>query len=129
MAKGDSISQVKSLMPEVQQTFESFVADIRSGQVSIEDLIFTKQLSKDAGQYYYRNTVESNSISQLFNEGETLKAGQTLQYVITDYKRRRTIPVELIDDRTSVDVERYVELLAVVCNSLTAYFGYKVTLE
>ncbi|HEY8140407.1 MAG TPA: DNA polymerase domain-containing protein [Nitrososphaera sp.] len=127
MAKGDSISEVKSLMPEVRQTFEHFAADIRSGRVAIEDLVFTKQLSKDAGQYHNRNTIENNSISQLFNEGKALKAGQTLRYVITDYKRRRTVPVELIDDRTSVDVERYIELLAEACNSLTAYFGFKTT--
>lgn len=129
MAEGDSISEVKSLMPKVRQTFERFAAGIRNGRVPIEDLVFTKQLSKDAGQYHDRNTIENNSISQLFKEGKVLKAGQTLRYVITDYKRRRTVPVEFIDGRTSVDVERYVELLAEVCNSLTAYFGYKATQE
>jgi DNA polymerase-2 len=127
MAKGDNISAVKSLMPEVRQSFERLAADIRSGRIPIKDLVFTKQLSKDAGQYHDRNTIENNSISQLFNEGKALKAGQTLQYVITDYKRRCTVPVELIDDRTSVDVERYVELLAEVCNSLTASFRYDYT--
>lgn len=129
MAEGDSISEVKSLMPKVRQTFERFAAGIRNGRVPIEDLVFTKQLSKDAGQYHDRNTIENNSISQLFKEGKVLKAGQTLRYVITDYKRRRTVPVEFIDGRTSVDVERYVELLVEVCNSLTAYFGYKATQE
>jgi DNA polymerase-2 len=127
MAKGKDISAVKSLMPEVRQTFEHFAADIRAGRVSTKNLVFTKHLSKDAGQYQDRDTIENNSISQLFNEGKAMKAGQALQYVITDYKRRRTVPVELVDDRTRVDAERYVELLAEACNSLTAPFGYRIS--
>ena len=125
MAEGENISAVKSLMPKVWHTFERFADDIRSGRIPIKDLAFTKQLSKDAGQYQDRNTIENNSISQLLIEGKALKAGQILQYVITDYKRRRTVPIELVNDRTSVDMERYVELLAETCDSLTAPFGYK----
>lgn len=126
MAKGDSVAKVKSLMPDIRQAFERFATDIRSGRVQIEDLVFTKNLSKDVGQYHDRNTIENYSLSQLFKEGKALKAGQSLRYVITDYKRRRTIPVELIDEKTSVDAERYVELLADVCDSLISPFGYAI---
>jgi DNA polymerase I len=126
MARGDSVDEVKSLMPDVRQAFERYAADIRSGRVQIEALVFTKHLSKDAGQYRDRNTIENYSLSQLFNEGKALKAGQSLRYVITDYKRRRTVPVELIDEKTSVDIERYVELLAEVCDSLISPFGYRI---
>lgn len=128
MAKGNNVAEVKSLMHEVRQTFEHFANDIKNGQILIRDLVFTKHLSKDSGQYD-KNTIENYSILQLFYEGKSLKAGQTLLYVITDYKRRRTTPIELIDDTTSIDAKRYIEILAEVCNSLTAPFGYTVTQE
>ena len=43
-----------------------------------------------------------------------MRSGQILQFVITDYyrknSRKRSIPVELITDKTSYDKRRYVEL-------------------
>ena len=49
-----------------------------------------------------------------------MKAGENLEYVITDYyetqsKNKRAIPFELINENTttSYDVRRYMELLAI----------------
>jgi DNA polymerase-2 len=71
----------------------------------------------------------------LENEGKSLKAGEILKYVITDYyhcrKRgsstNRAIHIELIDDDRTYDVRRYIELLAEICNSIIEPFGYIVT--
>jgi len=67
---------------------------------------------------------------QLRDEGRAMRAGQALQYVITDYyrknSRRRAVPVELIDERTTYDSRRYIELLAETCNSVTRPFGYDI---
>ena len=64
------------------------------------------------------------------DEGETMRAGQVMQYVITDYyrknARKRSVPVELINERTTYDARRYIELLAETCNSVTAPFGYTI---
>jgi DNA polymerase, archaea type len=63
-------------------------------------------------------------------EGRSLKAGEMLEYVITDYyqtqsKNKRAIPVELINATTSsYDVRRYMELLAETCNSVIESFGF-----
>jgi DNA polymerase elongation subunit (family B) len=71
-----------------------------------------------------------SALSQLADEGKTLRAGQTLQYVITGYSRRnvkrRAVPVQLINDDTAYDARRYAELLAETCNSITEPFGYTV---
>ncbi|HEX6562241.1 MAG TPA: hypothetical protein VF016_09480, partial [Nitrososphaera sp.] len=97
------------------------------GKVPADDMVFTKQLSKDAGQYQRRNTIENNSISQLDKEGKSLKAGQILRYVITDYYHGRyTTPAEFLDEKTRIDRERYVEILAEMCNSVTEPFGLRV---
>jgi DNA polymerase elongation subunit (family B) len=82
-----------------------------------------KRLSKDSNNYQKRNTIESNALEKLNNQGKFLKAGETLQYVITDYyqtrsKNSRAIPIEMINERTSYDVKRYIELLTEACNSL-----------
>jgi DNA polymerase I len=129
MARGDSIEGVRSLMPEIRRTFDSYAAAIRGGRVPASDLVFTKNLSKDAGQYHDRDTVESDSIQQLLGEGKVLRAGQALRYVITDYGLRLTTPVEFLDEDTRIDAERYVDLLAGVCNSLMEPFGCAINLR
>lgn len=70
------------------------------------------------------------ALYQLVDEGESMRAGETLRYVITDYyrknARKRTVPIELANEMTSYDVKRYTELLALVCNSVTEPFGWTI---
>lgn len=131
MAQGNSISQVRARMPEVNSIFQKYKKQLQEGRVPLVDLIFTKMLSKDANAYTF-STVETGAIYQLQDEGKSMRAGQILQYVITDYyrnnSRKRTIPVALINEKTTYDSRRYTELLAAVCNSVTEPFGYFVKL-
>jgi len=129
MADGDNIEEVRALMPIVEDTFHTYERLLREGRVPIADLIFTKIISKDSGTYV-ANTAETGAISILEEEGKSMRAGQLLQYVVTDYyrknSRKRTVPVELINDKTAYDVKRYTELLSQVCNSVTEPFGFCV---
>jgi DNA polymerase-2 len=81
--------------------------------------------------------MENDALCLLEDEGKSLKAGEILRYVITDYyyhcnnrktgssRINRAIPVELFDDNIrTYDVRRYTELLAKTCNSVTEPFGY-----
>jgi DNA polymerase, archaea type len=141
MARGNSINEVKALMPEVSDAFRKYSQLLKENKVPLEELVFTKQTSKNSNEYQInRNTIENDAIQQLDIEGKSLKAGQILKYVITDYynrrkkysknNRRRTIPVELINEKitttttASYDVRKYIELLAETCNSVTQPFGY-----
>lgn len=127
MAQGDNIEQVKALMPKVQDLFESYCQRLKAGQVPLEDLVFTKTLSKDSSDYSV-NTVETGAVSQLYDEGKELRGGQVMRYVITDYyrknKKKRSLPLEMIDEKTTYDARRYIELLAETYNSITEPFGY-----
>jgi DNA polymerase elongation subunit (family B) len=127
MAEGDTITQVKVLMPKVKETFQKYKQQLKEGRVPLVDLIFTKVLSKNSNAYSVR-TAETGAIIQLEDEGKSMRAGQILQYIITDYyrknSRRRSIPVELVNEKTTYDARRYTELLAEVCNSITLPFGY-----
>lgn len=132
MAKGDTIKEVQALMPQVRDLFLKYKEELRQGKVPLADLTFTKMLSKDSDQYRV-NTVETSAIFQLADEGESMHAGEVLQYVITDYERKnshkRTVPFKIINEKTTYDAKRYIELLAQVCNSVTTPFGYKVAMQ
>jgi DNA polymerase-2 len=129
MAQGDNVEQVKALMPQVRELFLKYKKQLQDGRVPLEDLAFTKMLSKGSDEYTV-STVETESIDQLSDEGKTMRAGQVLHYVITDYyrknARKRSIPIEMINKNTTYDAKRYIELLAKVCDSITEPFGYKV---
>ncbi len=88
-----------------------YIQLLKENKVLIDDLAFTKRLSKDSNKYQKRNTIESNALTKLNSQGEYLKAGEILQYIITDYyqktgsKNNMSIPIELIDERTCYDVK------------------------
>jgi DNA polymerase-2 len=138
IAAGNTIQDVKVLlMPKVKETFCRYVQLLKGGKVPLEELVFTKQLSKDSSDYVM-NTCESAALRQLQSEGKSLHAGEVLQYVITDYynnnKRRnkRAMPIEMIDSdnnntTTAYDAKRYTELLAEVVRSITEPFGFVYT--
>jgi DNA polymerase elongation subunit (family B) len=96
-------------------------------KIDTENLIFTKLLSKDYNQYNNRNTVENSAIKQLELNGEYVKAGQVLQYIIIDYNGpllKRVVPIQLLNNKTNYyDIKKYSELLIDSCNTLLKPFG------
>lgn len=147
MAAGNTINEVKSLMPKVKDVFQKYVTLLKERRkVPLEELAFTKRLSKNSNEYQKnRDTIENSALRLLEIEVKSMKAGEILRYVITDYEHhhyrnkqssgnKRAIPIELIDEKTSAttttttyDVRRYTQLLAETCNSVTEPFGYTIT--
>ena len=133
MSEANSIKEVRDLMPKVRKFFQLHLELLRYKKVPINDLVLTKRISKDVDEYKNRNTVELDALLQLKHAGKSLKSGQILKYVLTDYyrknSRKRSIPVELINSKTVYDAKRYSELLVETCNSVTEPFGLKLTNE
>jgi DNA polymerase-2 len=129
LARGDSIEQVKALMPRVRETFDRYRHELKEHRVPLHDLIFTRMLSKDS-RAFTAHTTQTDAIYQLLDAGKPMNAGQILQYVITDYYRRnnrkRSVPVELINSKTTYDARRYIELLAQCSNNVTEPFGFMI---
>jgi DNA polymerase elongation subunit (family B) len=75
MADGNTITEVKHMMPKVKEAFYTCLQLLKDGKVPLEELVFTKRTSKDFGDYQSRNTVENNALSQLANKGKLMKAG------------------------------------------------------
>jgi DNA polymerase-2 len=133
MAKGKTILEVTDLMPKVKEIFDINIQMIRENKISLYDLVFTKRISKDFGDYDERSTVENHALTQLSEGGKSLKAGQILKYVVTNYYNKnavkRSIPIGLVTSKTRYDVRRYTELFTETCNSITEPFGMKISNE
>jgi DNA polymerase elongation subunit (family B) len=125
MSKGNNINEVKALLPKVKDIYHKYVQLLKENKVPIDELAFTKRLSKDSNNYQKRNTIESNALEKLNNQGKFLKAGETLQYVITDYYQIKSKNIRAIPGKW---VNRYIELLTETCNSVTEPFGLEMTL-
>jgi DNA polymerase elongation subunit (family B) len=132
IAKGNTIEEVRMLMPQVKAVLNKYVQLLKDRNVPLQELVFTKQLSKDSDSYVV-NTIENAALRQLATEGRMLRAGEILQYVITDYynnnksSSKRATPVEMVDDKTTgaaYDAQRYIELLVEVAHSVTEPFNF-----
>jgi DNA polymerase, archaea type len=135
MTTGNTIKEVQTLIPKANNVFNNYIHQLKKGKVPLEELIFIKRTSRNADEYQNRNTIEKNALDLIRSEcGKHLRAGELLQYVITDYYQKhskiRSIPVELINEEetTIYDVRRYIELLIEVCNSVTEPFGYSYSM-
>jgi len=140
-ANGNNIQELKALLPtKVNNVFQRYVTLLKENIVPIEELVFTKRLSKNSNEYQSnRDTIENDALCLLEGEGRYLKAGEILRYIITAYyhrnnrktgssRNKRAIPIELCDDNIrTYDIRRYTELLATTCNSVTEPLGYTIT--
>ena len=131
MARGNTVDEVKALLPTVEKTFQKYASKLEKGELPIEELVFTKQTSKASAEYQNRNTIENSALNQLLKEGRDLKAGEILQYVVTGYNRKkvRSMPVELLNEKVVYDAKWYIEKLAEVCNSVTEPFGQEMEIN
>jgi DNA polymerase-2 len=130
MAEADNINDVKLMFPEIRYMFEKYSMLLKQRKVPLNELAFTKRTSKAFDEYEDRNTVENNALSNLREEGKSLRAGEILKYVITDYylkgSKNRSMPMELANSQTKYDVKRYCEVLEEVTNTVTEPFGLSI---
>jgi DNA polymerase I len=135
IAMGNTIEEIQTLMPQVKAVLNKHIQLLKDQKVPLQELVFTKQLSKNSDSYII-NTIESIVLRQLAAEGRMLRAGEILQYVITDYynnnksSSKRATPFELVDNKTTssaaYDTQRYIELLVEVAHSVIDSFNFHV---
>jgi len=133
LSEANSVKEIKTLFPKIKDTFQNHLKLLKERRVALSELAFTKRISKNHDEYDDRNTVERNAIINLSKEGKSLRAGEILKYVLTDYyrkdSRKRSIPIELTSSQTRYDVKRYCELLEEVTNTVTEPFGVSLQSE
>ena len=133
LSEVDTVSEVKTMFPKISTLFQCHLKLLKERRVSLNELVFTKRTSKNYDEYEDRNTIENNAILNLSGGGKSLRAGEILKYVITDYYRKfskkRSVPIELANSQTKYDVKRYCELLEEVSNTVTEPFGLSLKSE
>ncbi len=133
IAKGNTTEEVRMLMPQVKAILNKYVQLLKDRKIPLQELVFTKQLSKNSDSYVV-NTIESTVLRQLAAEGRILRAGEIVQYVITNYynnnksSSKRATPFDLVDNKTTsgaaYDIPRYIELLVEVAHSVIEPFNF-----
>jgi DNA polymerase elongation subunit (family B) len=112
-------------LPGAVHLAERYFDRLRAGRVDTQELLITKQLSKNPAEYKH-NIVQAIAAKQLVQEGVQISAGQNVSYIIQRGSRaseRCVLPSELIDGPTRYDVEKYTQLLLDAVTALLSPLG------
>jgi len=112
-------------LPRALRLVREYIDRLRDGRVDMQELMITKQLSKDPTEYEH-NVVQAIAAKQLIQEGVQISAGQNVSYIIQRGRitsEKCVLPSELIDGPIRYDVEKYTQLLldavkALLCKGL-----------
>ena len=115
----------KKVISEAKSIQEKYNQQLQSGNVPLEDLIFTNRVTRGTGQHK-NNTIQADSVNQLNWEGKTIEPGQKIRYFVGDYSRKiskRVIPIEIAKVGDKYDVDRYSHLLNDCCKYVIEPFA------
>ncbi len=101
---------------------------LHAGQIPFRDLVISQHLSRDP-KAYKTNHLNAVVAKELLGRGVQLAAGETIRYVITEYRARapsdRARAVEHLDGLYGYDAARYAELTARTVTTLFSALGVK----
>src|SRR6267143_5207101 len=125
LARAENVEEATAMVGECIGIFLAHARSLLEHSAPIAGLVFTRNLSKKPGEYANRS-LTSTVADQMVREGVELHAGESVQYVITDYGSKspgkRAVAFELADEKTVYDAKRYVALLAETCSTVLKPF-------
>jgi len=125
LAGAGTVEEATAMVGDGIDIFLRHARSLLEHRAPIEGLVFTRNLSKKPGEYANRS-LTSTVADQMVREGVELHAGESVQYVITDYGSKspgkRAVAFELADEKTVYDAKRYVALLAETCSTVLKPF-------
>jgi DNA polymerase elongation subunit (family B) len=114
LASAQSCKELSSFVEQVIQVACAYADALRSGQVSYQDLVITKRLSRDP-MAYSKDTLLAIAAKELAGSGIELSPGESIQYIITeehaDAKCDRARPFVHYRGQEPYDAEKYIESL------------------
>jgi DNA polymerase, archaea type len=114
-------------IPEAINVVKAYRQKLINGEVSIEDLIVSKHLSKNP-KHYKQHVSQVISAQQLIKEGSEVHAGNSTKFVFTHSEdrrhERRVKASQLIEEGTNPDIKRYLLLLYSSAANLLSFAGY-----
>jgi DNA polymerase elongation subunit (family B) len=121
-SRAEFLTCLPGTLPLVQQ----YLDKLHDGQVEAQDLLITKQLSKEPSEYKH-NVSQAIAAKQLASEGVQISAGQNVSYILQHIcadQETSVLPSELIDGSIRYDVKKYEQLLLDAVEGLLAPLGY-----
>jgi DNA polymerase I len=131
LAECASVAEAGAAVPRCIEVFVRHAEALERHETPAPELAFTTNLSK-APEEYTTMTIQHAAVNQLVGEGVQLHAGEGIRYVITDYGGRdskRVTPLDMVEDESKYDAERYIGLLAETCASVLEPFDPRRTAE
>ena len=113
LAPARSRDEFLARLPGALDLVRGYVDRLRDGRVDAQELMITKQLSKEPAEYQH-NVTQAMAAKRLVHEGVQISAGQNVSYIIQRGRgglEKSVLPSELIDGPIRYDVEKYVQLL------------------
>jgi DNA polymerase, archaea type len=127
LSEAENSNEFLTLIPKAVDVARGYVSMLRTGKVSIMDLIVENRISKLPNEYA-KLVPQAVAAKHLIREGGEVHAGQAISYFLNANKSKvmenRALPVELVDENTPYDLERYVQLLSSSVTDLLLPFGY-----
>ncbi|MEM3618422.1 MAG: DNA polymerase domain-containing protein [Candidatus Bathyarchaeia archaeon] len=114
-------------IPESLKTLQKYAEKLLKADVSPEELLITKRLSKRPEEYSH-NVLQAIAARQLKAAGFDIYSGQTIQYIITDENNKnpyyRVRAAQLLGPKLKFDQRKYLELLIEAGETLLCIFNY-----
>jgi DNA polymerase, archaea type len=127
MATANNAAELYRKIPLALGVVRSYRRKLLDGDVSIEDLIVTKHMSKKP-ERYRQHVSQVIAAEQLIKEGAEIHAGNSVKFLFThaEDKRheRRVKAAQLIEKSTNPDTKRYLLLLYASAANLLSFSGY-----
>ena len=127
LSTANNVEELYKKMPEALNVVKVYREKLLNNEISIWDLVITKHLSKKP-ERYRQDVSQVIAARQLIKEGDEVHAGGNVQFVFTsaENKRheRRVRAQQLIDNTTSADKRKYLEILYDSSAKLLSYAGY-----
>jgi DNA polymerase I len=114
LAKARNSEEFFQRIPGSFCVLRRYASEILNRNVDLEDLVITKQISKDPDRYV-SNVFQATAAKQLLKHGVEVTAGQNVKYIILDADNRcpekRVIAAQLAKAPIHYDTEKYLALL------------------
>lgn len=127
MSRHKNVSAIEKSLPKYWRQFEDSLHNLWRSEVDIEDLVISKDLSRDPGDFAVE-THTAIAAKEMLGRGLKIGAGDRVQYVISDAESEdrasRVRCFGFMDADWSYDPKKYGELLIRAFTSLFSCFGY-----
>ncbi|MDA2915607.1 DNA polymerase, partial [Nitrospinae bacterium AH_259_B05_G02_I21] len=127
LSEARSVEALKAKVQDALEVLSGYLTELREGGVPLHELVIRKRLSKDPLDYK-KNSLQAEVAGELVSRGVTLRPGEKVDYVITDFEGRsggpRARAYATMDGSCGYDVTKYTDLLLEAAGTMLAPFGY-----